>query len=164
MELLHYIDPKADPCDDFYLFSCGNFLQKTNLEDVGARSVSAAAEEEIQNRLKNMLEEPVRVEDRLAFQKAKKFYKACMNETQVEVEGLAGMRSIFMQLGGWPTLRGSRWNGEQFRWEYAVHTLREMGVNVDFFFSVSVDKNKEDETKYILGVSTIIKFFTIKSN
>lgn len=162
MELLHYINPKADPCDDFYLFSCGNFLQNTNLENAGSRSVSAAAEEEIQNKLRNMLEEPTRIEDRLAFQKAKIFYRACTNETQIELEGLAGIRNIFKLIGGWPTLRGGRWNEDQFRWDDAVHKLRAAGVNVDFFFSVTVDKNKEDETKYVLGVS-IKKYYFIRS-
>jgi len=32
-ELLNYIDPKIDPCEDFYSFACGGWVKKNPLPD-----------------------------------------------------------------------------------------------------------------------------------
>ncbi|KAJ8921372.1 hypothetical protein NQ315_002988, partial [Exocentrus adspersus] len=152
MELLQYIDKKVDPCEDFYRFSCGNFLQKADVDERGYQSVNKAVENEIQSKVRSMLEQPIQTEDRLAFKQAKKFYRACINETAREAEGLMLIKAIFKQIGGWPTLEGDKWSQESFDWRSAIHKLRAMGIGPHFFFQVTVDKDKLNETRYVLGI------------
>ncbi|RZB41499.1 endothelin-converting enzyme 2-like, partial [Asbolus verrucosus] len=151
--LLNYIDIKADPCEDFYRFSCGNFLNNTNLGDRSSRTTRNIMEDEIQIQIKNMLEEAVdTVDDPAAFNLAKKFYRACMNESAVEAEGLERMKQIFEQMGGWPTLVGNNWRENEFDWKDAVYKLRRMGINFEFFLILSVQRNKADPNRYILSL------------
>lgn len=152
-EFLNHIDLSADPCDDFYRFSCGNFLQNTILDIHGSRTVQDITMDEIQSEIRNKLEQPIQLEDPKAFNLAKKFYRACMNETAIELEGLKKLKQIFEQIGGWPTLEGNNWNEEDFDWMKALHKLREIGVNFDVFFRVSIDRDKRNISRHILGVS-----------
>lgn len=152
MELLHHIDTRVDPCEDFYRFSCGNFLQNTKLESHSSRSVQDILQDEIQLQIRSMLEQPLQFDDPQAFNLAKKFYRACMNESAVEAEGLRGIKEIFRQIGGWPTLDGSNWRDSQFDWKDVVHKLREIGISFEFFLILAVQTDK-DSTRYVLNVS-----------
>lgn len=100
-----------------------------------------------------MLEQPIQIEDARTFNLAKKFYRACMNESSIETGGLEKMKQIFQQIGGWPTLEGNKWREEGYHWTTAVLKLREIGINYDVFFRVSVDKSRGENSTYVLGVS-----------
>ncbi|XP_015840924.1 neprilysin-2 isoform X1 [Tribolium castaneum] len=155
MELLvKYIDIKADPCEDFYRFSCGNFLENTKLDDRDSRSVTSLLEEDIQTEIKNMLDEPIQTEYPSAFNLAKKFYRACMNESAIEAEGLKRMKQIFKQIGGWPTLNGNNWRKDSFDWKDAVHKLRQMGINFEYFFILALQRDRIHPDKYVLNIKS----------
>lgn len=149
---MKYIDIKADPCEDFYRFSCGNFLENTELDDRDSRSVTSLLEEDIQSEIKNMLDEPIETQDLGAFNIAKKFYRACMNETAIEAEGLKRIKQIFKQIGGWPSLNRNNWRKDLFSWKDAVYKLRGMGINFEYFFILALQRDKIHSDKYILNV------------
>ncbi|KAK9871304.1 hypothetical protein WA026_011572 [Henosepilachna vigintioctopunctata] len=153
MNLLNQIDVKLNPCHDFYKFSCGNFLKNTNLERERFRSAPDIMREEIQSKIKNMLEHPVDATQPRYLKLAKEFYRSCMNESSIEAEGLKWMKQIFKRLGGWPTLEGDDWQEEDFDWKKAVHKLRQMGLNFEFFIRLSVERDKKEPAKYILQLS-----------
>lgn len=153
LELLNYMDIKTDPCEDFYRFSCGNFVENTHLDNRGSWSVRDIMEDQIQYQIKNMLEEPLHLQDPSAFNLAKKFYRACMNEGAIEAEGLKRVKDIFKQMGDWPTLYGDNWREYLFDWKKAVYKLREIGINFEFFLILSVQKDKVDPKRYVLNVS-----------
>jgi membrane metallo-endopeptidase-like protein 1 len=152
--LLKYVDVKVDPCEDFYRFSCGNFLQNTNLDDRGSRSVRSIMEEKIPSQIKNMLAEPIQSADPVGFNLAKKFYRACMNESAIEAEGLERMKQIFKQIGGWPTLNGNNWRKDLFNWKDAVYKLRQVGINFEFFLILSVQRDKAHSDRHILNLES----------
>ncbi|CAH1113439.1 unnamed protein product [Psylliodes chrysocephalus] len=164
-EIRKYIDTRTDPCDDFYRFSCGSFLQNTNIQNTqgqqkGSRSVEDITKEEILLQLKDMLQAPIRSEDSKAFNVAKKFYRACLNETAIAREGLEKIKQIFELIGGWPTLKGYNWKEETFDWTEALHKLRELGLNFDVFFRITVDRDQGGEratrgSRYILQIHEI---------
>lgn len=91
--------------------------------------------------------------DMKALNVAKKFYKACLDESAIKSQGLNKMREIFRQIGGWPTLEGDNWNEERFDWIKCIGKLAELGVNFDVFFKITVDRDKGDGPRYVLGVS-----------
>ncbi|XP_045483714.1 neprilysin-2-like [Harmonia axyridis] len=151
MNLLNQIAVGLDPCRDFYKFSCGNFLKNTDLEREHFRTAPDIMREEIQSRIKNMLEQPDHKDDALG--QAKIFYSACMNQSAVESDGLKWMKQIFARMGGWPILEGEDWNEEEFDWKETVHKLRQMGINFEFFINLSVERDKKDPAEYVLQLS-----------
>ncbi|CAG9817173.1 unnamed protein product [Phaedon cochleariae] len=150
-DLLKLIDTKVDPCEDFYRFACGSFLQHTDLDNRGFISVQNFIEDEIHSEIRNILEQPIRQESPKSLDTAKKFYRACMNESAIDAAGLKKIKEILERIGGWPTLLENNWQEDDFDWLAVVHKLREMGVNFGVFYLVSVYRDEIDESRYVLG-------------
>ena len=75
------------------------------------------------------------------FQMAKSVFQSCMNKELIEKRGVEPLMEVLKELGGWPVLEGSKWNGDGFKWYEQMYKHREIGFSVDYFydFSVSTD-------------------------
>lgn len=78
--IIDRMDFTKDPCDDFYDFTCGNFV-KTKMPpvDQGSRNVLQEIQDEMYIEMKAMLESEIAVSSTAA-QKAKTFYNSCMDD------------------------------------------------------------------------------------
>ena len=100
----------ADPCDDFFLFACGNWNKKHMIpEDRASISTFEVLSDQIQLILKGLLEEPPNELDSEATLKAKDFYLSCMNVTAIREQGLHSIQQLLKFLGGWPVAEGPQW-------------------------------------------------------
>lgn len=156
MEVLGNIDQKIDPCVDFYEFACGNFLKNAPFDasDQSVRSAHDKMRDEIDARIRTMLEQPIEAEaSRRPFDLAKMFYRACANESAVDSDAIKEIKQIFRKIGGWPILDGDAWDEGAFEWKKAVHVLRQLGVDFTFFMALTVEKDKTDPTKHMLQLS-----------
>lgn len=152
MEILNNVDPSVDPCTDFYQFACGNFISNTSLDYAPYRSSKTSVEDEMNMRMRNILEKPIGPENPRYLITAKRFFRACMNVTARNRNGLNRMKSIFKQMGGWPLLE-SYWSQGRFKnWMAATHELRKMGINFKLFIDVSVEQHPDYKDKYIVVV------------
>lgn len=148
------MDPTVDPCDDFYEFTCGNFLKTTNIpDDKSAVTSFSIISDNLQEQLRTMIEEPILPNEPKPFQLTKKLYKACMNKTIIEKDGLTTIKDILNELGGWPVLEGERWYEGDFDWRKSVYKFREIGYSVDYFFDFSVGIDLKNTTKRVIDVS-----------
>lgn len=59
-----------------------------------------------------------------AEQKAKYFYKSCMNAELLEKRNLEPLFKLLESLGGWPVLEGKKWNESTFDWLELAAKLR----------------------------------------
>lgn len=151
--VLEYMDPSVDPCDDFYEFTCGNFLKKTNIPDDKSSVTSfSIISDMLQEQLRTMIEEPVHEDEPKPFQLTKKLYRACMNKTLIENEGLDTIHSILEDLGGWPVLKGPMWSEADFDWRKSVYKFRKVGYSVDYFIDFSVGVDVKNSTKRIIDL------------
>ncbi|KAF5303211.1 hypothetical protein FQA39_LY10124 [Lamprigera yunnana] len=148
--ILKNMDPNVDPCDDFYQFSCGNFIKSTNIPDDKSSVTSfSVISDLLQEQLRTMIEEPIKPNEPKPFVLLKKIYKSCMNKTAIEEDGLKTIKSILKNLGGWPVLEGAKWSDGSFDWRQSVYKFRKIGYSVDYFmdFSVGIDlKNSTHRT------------------
>lgn len=77
------MDRNVEPCDDFYKFTCGGFLDSTVIPDdktsVNTFSIIADA---LLEQLRTSIEEESLPNEPRPFRLAKDFYKACMNKSK----------------------------------------------------------------------------------
>lgn len=77
------MDPAVEPCDDFYKFACGGFLESTIIPD-DKTSVNAFSNivDDLEEQLRTSIEEESLPNEPRPFRLAKDFYKACMNKSK----------------------------------------------------------------------------------
>ncbi|XP_030765452.1 neprilysin-2 isoform X1 [Sitophilus oryzae] len=152
-KVLEYMDQSVDPCDDFYQFTCGNFLKKTSIPDDKSSVTSfSIISDTLQEQLRSMIEEPIQPNEPKPFKLTKKLYRACMNKTLIEQEGLTTIHSILSDLGGWPVLEGLQWNEGDFDWRESVYKFRKLGYSVDYFIDFSVGIDVKNSTKRVIDL------------
>lgn len=92
-----------DPCDDFYAYACNQWIKNNPIPD-GKSMWGTFGKLEQQNQLvvKNVLERPMDTFKSEAEQKAKLYYKSCLDEDEVmEKLGAKPMIELIKALGGW---------------------------------------------------------------
>lgn len=137
------LDETIEPCDDFYNFACGGYIQNTPIPDEKVSvNLFAKIGDKLQEQLKQLITEPAKPEESAPFTLAKVLYTACMNKTLIEQRGLKPMLDIADRLGGWPVLKGDEWDSKsEWTWVKAVHDFRREGFSMDYIwdFSIGVD-------------------------
>ncbi|XP_031344638.1 neprilysin-2-like [Photinus pyralis] len=132
--ILDNIDASVDPCDDFYQFACGNFIKQAYDDN----SYIQITKYRVRQQLRVALEENVKAQEPRPFRLLKKMYQACMNTTAIELDGLTTIKSIIEDLGGWPVLKGRKWNQKKFHWKQSVYKFRNLGYVVNYLITLTI--------------------------
>lgn len=85
--MLDWMDITVEPCDDFYNFACGNFAETVISTDKEMTNILFILDDNMQKKLCILLNK-IDSNDPAPFIMAKKLYKACMNITRIEEQGL----------------------------------------------------------------------------
>ncbi|KAF5299290.1 hypothetical protein FQA39_LY02463 [Lamprigera yunnana] len=149
-ELLDHIDTEVDPCEDFYEFSCGTFMDNVQLEDQQKKSVATFMHDTVLNRIEGIVEEPVEEDDPRSIVMAKQLYRSCNNLSAIEEKGLRLIKDSLRQMGGWPLLEGNMWREKDFDWKIATYKLRELGYDFDFFIYMFITEDEREPSKRII--------------
>lgn len=153
---LDQIDDSIEPCDDFYGYACGNFVKNTMIPDekVSVNTFSMIGDK-LQEQLRALISEKVDPNDSKPFNLAKNLYTACMNKSLIEERGLKPLADITESLGGWPVVKGDRWNDKSdWTWIKAVKDFRKIGYSMDYIFDFSVGIDLKNSTARTIDVST----------
>ncbi|XP_020296570.1 neprilysin-like [Pseudomyrmex gracilis] len=117
-EILAKLNRTVDPCDDFYQFACGGWLQ-TNQPNQSFPKVDcfSVLTNKAQNHLREILEAPVKQNDTMSLQKAKHIFAQCMGKDS-ETVVRSNLSAIVNSYGGWPmVLSLHEWSTKNLTWQ-----------------------------------------------
>ncbi|KAF2884572.1 hypothetical protein ILUMI_21611 [Ignelater luminosus] len=150
-QIVTHIDPSIDPCDDFFKFACGRFIEHTH-GDVKAASVQGI-EDKVDRQIAEIIKEPISDDDHFIVRNQKELFKACMNETAVEEESIDMIKEHLKELRGWPVVLGhTRWKEGLFDWTRMTYKLKRLGYHYESMLSFSVITDPEAKDKSIIRI------------
>lgn len=84
-DILKNIDERVDPCEDFYRYSCGNWIDSQVIpEDKTSVSLFSVVQDELDAKLRNLIERPSTASDPPIVQKMRNLYESCMNTSKFD--------------------------------------------------------------------------------
>uniref|UniRef100_A0A8C7ULB3 Membrane metallo-endopeptidase-like 1 n=1 Tax=Oncorhynchus mykiss TaxID=8022 RepID=A0A8C7ULB3_ONCMY len=106
--LLQNMDATVEPCQNFYQYACGGWLERHVIPETSSRhSVFDILRDRLEIVLKGQTTESD--QDRDAFKKAKTLYSSCMNETLIEQRDSQPLMLLIDSIGDWPAA-SEDWN------------------------------------------------------
>ncbi|KAL0973517.1 hypothetical protein UPYG_G00205150 [Umbra pygmaea] len=149
--LLENMDPKVNPCENFYEYACGGWLKKNIIPETSSRySTFDILRDELEVVLKGVLERSVPGEAS-ALTKAKTLYRSCTNESQIEKREGTPLLDMLPDVFEWP-IAEDNWDiayGTTWRLEDAIARLNEKyGTQVLVNFFIGTDD--KDSNSHII--------------
>uniref|UniRef100_A0A3Q3WNU9 Uncharacterized protein n=1 Tax=Mola mola TaxID=94237 RepID=A0A3Q3WNU9_MOLML len=107
--LLQNMDTSVKPCDNFYHYACGGWLERHVIPETSSRhSVFDILRDKLEIVLKGVLEME-HEQDRDAIRKAKILYSSCINESLIEQRDSQPLLKLIESIGDWP-VASEDWN------------------------------------------------------
>uniref|UniRef100_A0A2K6GRL5 endothelin-converting enzyme 1 n=1 Tax=Propithecus coquereli TaxID=379532 RepID=A0A2K6GRL5_PROCO len=101
-KILESLDRGVSPCEDFYQFSCGGWIQRNPLPDGRSRwNTFNSLWDQNQAILKHLLENTTFNSSSEAEQKTQRFYLSCLQVERIEELGAQPLRDLIDKIGGW---------------------------------------------------------------
>lgn len=127
------MDKTIKPCDNFYRFACRQFIEETVItKDQELVDIFEKINDNIMHQLKNLTDQPNFKTDLKSFKLTKNLYRACMNVTAIEKQGLSPVEKEIENMHGWPVILGSKWNESKFNIENVISSFTNLYVYPDF--------------------------------
>ncbi|XP_059218296.1 neprilysin-2 isoform X2 [Stomoxys calcitrans] len=152
--VLNKMKPEIEPCDDFYRFACGTYIEETNIpDDKVAVNTFSLISDKLQEQLKDIVAEKRPETDPKHFRLPNALYRACMNKTLIESMGAKPIQDIAAGLGGWPVIVGDSWNSDNtWTWQETVKKFRRLGFSMDYIVDFSIGVDLKNSTKRIIDL------------
>ncbi|KAG7317491.1 hypothetical protein KOW79_018526 [Hemibagrus wyckioides] len=136
--ILSKLDPSINPCDDFYQYACGGWLREHPIpEDSSSYGIYPWLRQNVDLKIKELLEQPTADGDIEAVKKAKILYRSCMNETAIElVDSKPLLKELKKREFRWPVLGDAL--GSDVQWDARKFDLLQTLAQIRTQYSKSV--------------------------
>lgn len=153
-EVRNYLNESVDPCDNFYQFASGNYINNGTVPyDNESTDLYETISDLVQLQLHGILNEPPQANDSKQIRLVKSFNMACLNETASEKRGINPLLEMLDSLGGWPVLERSSWSDNDWNWIGVIKKFRRIGLDTAVIFSLSVESDLRNSTRRVLEVN-----------
>ncbi|PFX23559.1 Endothelin-converting enzyme 2 [Stylophora pistillata] len=143
------MDHSFDPCQDFFHFACGGWIQNNPIPPHKNEYITFMKKIQANNeKLRNMLEDATGEYDDPVM-KAKRYYRSCMNEEEVERTTKQQMLELIENLDSWALDNGT-WNKTVWNWKTALLKIQATFLHSSPLFTVDVLTNPRNSAKHIL--------------
>ncbi|XP_043483808.1 neprilysin-2-like [Leptopilina heterotoma] len=158
---LEFIDTDVNPCDDFYKFSCGNYLKTKRIPDNEMIvSVLGDIDDKYREQLRAIIDYNIFPSNVSPFSILHTFYENCMDKNGIEKIGLRTISKIFKDLGGWPVVEGDSWSSNN-SWVDTIGSFIKRGFSTEYLFQFGNGVNFTNTNQHLyyidhpkLGLST----------
>ncbi|XP_068916710.1 endothelin-converting enzyme homolog isoform X1 [Tenebrio molitor] len=154
--VLQAMDRSADPCTDFYQYSCGGWMASNPVPDWTATwDRLALLRESLMQSMKQLLERGDEINSSNSselegIRKARALYRTCMDTATLEAKGLAPIRHILQAVGLPPTPPINHAN-ERFDWLLSIaRTRRSLGISMLLGMNVAEDVRNSSANKIVI--------------
>ena len=160
--ILQNINMNIDPCEDFFEFSCGSFIQNKRIPDDQSRiDMFDGLREILSYNVADLLSEPIKTNDIESIRNAKNLYTSCMNEELIEKYGEEViLKYIQNEFGGWNILNKESENNKNFNSTVIMDKLVKLRMlNVKPFFDFDVQSNPKNSSLTVLRLFSFSYLF-----
>ncbi|KAG8183510.1 hypothetical protein JTE90_003860 [Oedothorax gibbosus] len=149
--ILNSMDESVDPCEDFYQFSCGGWLERHAIpEDKSSVSVFSEVQEEVYLKLKVLLDKKLDGSEPESVRLIKEMYDSCMDLKSIESVGSEPLQTVLKSLGGWPVVEGDKWDDSKFDWIDTLISFRRLGYSHRLLMDLWVIVDNRNNTMHII--------------
>ncbi|XP_061378755.1 neprilysin-4-like isoform X1 [Danaus plexippus] len=148
--VLAALNKSVDPCDDFYEFACGGWIEKNPVPEWATSwDQLAILREKLVTDLRELLEDKNDHGLPKSVLKAKALYRTCMDVDKLEVYGTAPITDLLLQLGLPPTPPSV--SSDNFSWEQVSgRARRTLGLSVLLSVQVAEDVRNTSRNRVVL--------------
>ncbi|KAI8811753.1 hypothetical protein BJ742DRAFT_881992 [Cladochytrium replicatum] len=160
--IIESMDERFDPCDDFYTFACGRWIESHPIPEskanTGILSQIADQNREIFRRVfegpyiedKEIEDAAEAAKDKYLFEKAKTLYTTCLNETQIENDGLESFKELASDVMNSSLPIAPTGTLEVARFSALMKALS--SIDIHLFTSLEVSSDLRNPDTYLLYV------------
>ncbi|OUM65174.1 hypothetical protein PIROE2DRAFT_60217 [Piromyces sp. E2] len=155
-ELLNSIDPSIDPCEDFYQFTCGNWMKNNPTDEELIVKNFDKEYNNVKNNLMTLIQSDYQPNknlskqdqelDKIIFNKLSGFYKSCMDIDKVNENGIKSLINLIDKLN----IRDIR---DKFNdideLSKIVSKIHDYKITEKILFSSDINFGNDKKTKYI---------------
>ncbi|XP_065721628.2 neprilysin-4-like [Drosophila suzukii] len=141
-EIESFMDQEADPCTDFYTFSCGNYARINPASVLGVPSTELfkTLQKGLERKILKTLHMAHDTQDTPEDRQVKHFFESCLRFKELSSTYTTKMKELIAEFGTMPILEGSSWNEEDFDWlETSANIAHKYGISS--FINVKVNKD-----------------------
>lgn len=149
------IDTSKDPCNDFFDYVCGGWIQKNPIPRTSSTySTFSKLNGEVEKRLRELLEVKITKKSSRLLKLPKNLYKSCLNVKAIDKQKGKPLLDLIEELGSWDINKKKKWKEENWDLQERLFHIHKTFTSAGGpLFSVHVSDDPVNNSRHIIDVS-----------